>query len=184
MLHGLGRHRSLLLLGAVGNLAIVVLYALTRTFGIPFLGPHAGEVEGVAPLGLTATASELALVVALGALALGQEPLGGGRATAAFGLALVLAFLAYGMLHDSHRYPPPHHHGEHHAALDPEPPAARNLPEPQLRAQARHPATGASGGSRSTFVGDRSEPGVGTAAGRTTDRAYPRRSAKGQRRPG
>ena len=117
LLHGLGRPRSLLLLGAVGNLAIVVLYVLTRTVGVPLLGPHAGEVEGVAPLDLAATTSELVLVVALAALARDRDLLGGRRGTAAFGLALAL--FAYGMLHDaSHQDPPPHHHGDRHAALD------------------------------------------------------------------
>src|SRR3712207_7654250 len=55
----------LLLLGVGGNLSIVVLYLLTRTVGIPFFGPHAGEVEGVGVADLSATAAELALVVAL-----------------------------------------------------------------------------------------------------------------------
>ena len=120
LLRGLGRRRSLFLLGALGNLAIVALYMFTRTVGIPLLGPHAGEVEGIAPLGLAATASELALVVALGALALDRDLLAGRRGTAAFGLALVLAFFAYWMLHNSHEAPPPHDHAEHHAALHPE----------------------------------------------------------------
>ena len=118
LLHGLGR-RSLFLLGAVGNLAIVTLYVVTRTVGIPLLGPHAGEVEGIAPLDLAATASELALVVALGALALDRDVLGGRRGTAAFVLATVLALSAYGVLHDSHGASPSHDHADHHAALDP-----------------------------------------------------------------
>ena len=58
----------LLLLGVGGNLSIVVVYLLTRTVGIPFFGPHAGEVEGVGIADLSATAAELALVVMLGAL--------------------------------------------------------------------------------------------------------------------
>ena len=57
--------RSLLLLGVVGNLSIVSLWAVTRTVGIPFLGPHAGEVEGVGAVDLLATAAELALVTVL-----------------------------------------------------------------------------------------------------------------------
>jgi hypothetical protein len=55
----------LLLLGIGGNVSITVLYLLTRTVGIPFFGPHAGEVEGVGVADLFATTSELALVVAL-----------------------------------------------------------------------------------------------------------------------
>ena len=64
----------LLLLGVGGNLSIVVLYLLTRTVGVPFFGPHAGEVEGVGVADLGATAAELALVVALGALLLRGLP--------------------------------------------------------------------------------------------------------------
>ncbi len=60
-----GPGRPLLLLGVGGNLSIVVLYILMRTVGIPFFGPHAGEVEGVGVADLAATAAELALVAAL-----------------------------------------------------------------------------------------------------------------------
>ena len=57
--------RPLLLVGIGGNVSIIVLYLLTRTVGIPFFGPHAGEVEGVGVADLFATTSELAIVVAL-----------------------------------------------------------------------------------------------------------------------
>jgi manganese oxidase len=60
--------RSLLLLGVVGNLFIVSLWAVTRTVGIPFFGPHAGEVERVGMVDLSATVAELALVTLLIAL--------------------------------------------------------------------------------------------------------------------
>ncbi len=66
--------RSLLLLGVGGNLSIVALYLATRTVGIPFFGPHAGEVEGVGVADLFATSAELALVVALGAVLLRGLP--------------------------------------------------------------------------------------------------------------
>ena len=66
--------RPLLLLGTGGNLSIVALYLATRTVGIPFFGPHAGEVEGVGVADLFATAAELALVVALGAVLLRGLP--------------------------------------------------------------------------------------------------------------
>ncbi|MCA1738314.1 MAG: hypothetical protein LC740_05635 [Actinobacteria bacterium] len=65
--------RPLLLLGIGGNLSIIVLYLLTRTVGIPFFGPGAGEVEGVGVADLWATTAELALVGLLGALA-AEEP--------------------------------------------------------------------------------------------------------------
>jgi hypothetical protein len=59
--------RIVLLGGIAGNLAIVVLYLLTRTVGIPFFGPEAGEVEGFGFVDVCATASELGIAVALGA---------------------------------------------------------------------------------------------------------------------
>ena len=66
--------RPLLLLGVAGNLSIVALYLATRTVGIPFSGPHAGEVEGIGAADLSATTAELALVAALGAVLLRGLP--------------------------------------------------------------------------------------------------------------
>lgn len=61
-------HRSLLLLlGIGGNLLIVALYLVTRTVGIPVFGPDAGEVEEVGFTDLSATMSELTIVLTLGA---------------------------------------------------------------------------------------------------------------------
>ena len=60
--------RALFLAGIGVNLSILILYALTRTVGIPVFGPHAGEVEGVGLVDLCATASEVGIVLALGAL--------------------------------------------------------------------------------------------------------------------
>ena len=62
--------RAILLLGVAGNLAIVSLYLLTRTVGIPLFGPHAGEAEGVGFTDLCATTSELGIIGALGAVLL------------------------------------------------------------------------------------------------------------------
>jgi hypothetical protein len=59
--------RITLLLGIGGNLAIVALYLLTRTVGIPLFGPGAGEVEGAGFVDLCATASEVGIAAALGA---------------------------------------------------------------------------------------------------------------------
>ena len=39
--------RTFLLLGVGGNLAVAILWLVTRTTGIPLLGPHARKVEGV-----------------------------------------------------------------------------------------------------------------------------------------
>ena len=62
--------RKVLLSGVVGNCAIVLLYVLTRTVGIPFFGPHAGEVEGVGFVDLCATSSEVGIAAVLGILLL------------------------------------------------------------------------------------------------------------------
>jgi hypothetical protein len=62
--------RSLFLVGIGGNLAVVALWVVTRTAGIPLFGPHAGEVEGVGVVDLCATASELGIVAALGTVML------------------------------------------------------------------------------------------------------------------
>ncbi len=66
--------RPLLLLGIGGNLWTIALYLLTRTVGTPFFGPHAGEVEGIGLLDLSATAAELALIGTLVALLLRGLP--------------------------------------------------------------------------------------------------------------
>ncbi|HET7272509.1 MAG TPA: hypothetical protein VFI90_15660 [Rubrobacter sp.] len=62
--------RKVLLSGVVGNCAVVLMYALTRTVGIPLFGPHAGEVEGAGFVDLCATSSELGIAAALGVLLL------------------------------------------------------------------------------------------------------------------
>src|SRR4028119_950276 len=62
--------RPLLLLGVAGNLAVVIIWLVTRTAGVPLLGPHAGEVEGVGALDLTCTLAEVGIVAGLGALAM------------------------------------------------------------------------------------------------------------------
>lgn len=52
------------LAGIAGNLAVVAMYVLSRTSGIP-LGPHAGRPEEVGVLDLTATVSEVVVIVLL-----------------------------------------------------------------------------------------------------------------------
>ncbi len=66
--------RPLFLLGVAGNLTIVILWLVTRTSGIPFFGPHAGEVEEVGTLDLACTLAEVCLVVGLGALVMRGLP--------------------------------------------------------------------------------------------------------------
>src|SRR5215210_1499392 len=63
-------NRKVLLSGIIGNCAIVLMYVLTRTVGIPFFGPHAGEVEGVGFVDVCATSSEVGIVAVLGMLLL------------------------------------------------------------------------------------------------------------------
>jgi uncharacterized protein (DUF305 family) len=59
---------SLFFCGIAANLGVVALWLVTRIAGIPFFGPHAGEVEAVGAADLAATTVELALIVALVAL--------------------------------------------------------------------------------------------------------------------
>jgi hypothetical protein len=58
------RWALLLLAGVGGNLAIIGMWVVSRTVGIP-LGPAAGEVEGMGALDVMSTATEVALVVLL-----------------------------------------------------------------------------------------------------------------------
>lgn len=59
--------RWVFFVGALGNLAIVLLWAYTRTVAVP-LGPMAGEAEAVGVLDLACTSAEVALVILLAAL--------------------------------------------------------------------------------------------------------------------
>jgi plastocyanin len=54
--------RLVYLIGAAGNAAIITLYIITRTVGIPFVGPSAGTVEPMTPLSVITTAAELILM--------------------------------------------------------------------------------------------------------------------------
>jgi hypothetical protein len=89
---------AVLLLGIGGNLAIVVLYVITRTVEIPFFGPHAGEVEGMGLADLCATASELGIVGALGGVLMMRRLTGEQVAQ----ILIVLAVLALLFLHLVH----------------------------------------------------------------------------------
>lgn len=59
------QRRTFYLAGIVGNVAIVALYVVTRTVGIPFFGPEAGAVEEVRALDVASKLVEAALVVLL-----------------------------------------------------------------------------------------------------------------------
>lgn len=58
-------NRRLLVAGILGNSIIIVLYIITRTFGIPFFGPHAGMVEAIGGLDILSKIDELALILCL-----------------------------------------------------------------------------------------------------------------------
>lgn len=51
--------------GIIGNGFLIVLYIVTRTIGIPFFGPEAGEVEPVSAISLISKMIELILIVVL-----------------------------------------------------------------------------------------------------------------------
>jgi len=60
------------LVGLVANTAIIGLYAITRTAGIPFFGPEAGEVEdigtsylGIPYVDIPSKITEIALILCL-----------------------------------------------------------------------------------------------------------------------
>ena len=56
--------RVLSLAGIFGNLAIIALYVMSRTAGVP-VGPHAGRAEDAGILDMSATGIELMIVVFL-----------------------------------------------------------------------------------------------------------------------
>jgi hypothetical protein len=60
--------RALCLLGIVANSLVILLYTVTRSVGVPFLGPAAGEVEPLGAGGVITTLCEAALVGVLVAL--------------------------------------------------------------------------------------------------------------------
>lgn len=63
------------LAGIAGNLALVAMYLVSRTVGIPFFGPEAGEVEPWSLVGNATKVLELALVAILALLAREAWPL-------------------------------------------------------------------------------------------------------------
>jgi hypothetical protein len=80
-----------LLLGIAVNLAIAILWLVTRTTGTP-LGPHAGDTEGVGIVDLACALAEVGVAVGLGALAM--------RGLATEGrIQVVVAFAASALLY-------------------------------------------------------------------------------------
>jgi hypothetical protein len=66
------RGRAFYASGLLGTLAIIGLYVVTRTVGIPFFGPDAAEREAVSALDVGSKIVELALIVVLGWLTLSE----------------------------------------------------------------------------------------------------------------
>jgi len=71
------RGRAFYASGLLGTLAIIGLYVVTRTVGIPFFGPDAGEREAVSALDVGSKIVELALIVVLGWLTVSQASMEG-----------------------------------------------------------------------------------------------------------
>lgn len=89
--------QALIMLGLVGNLAIISFYLLTRISGIPFFGPRAGQIESVGALDLAATATELALVIVLLPLVPGLSQARVARGTLVLAVVATLGVGAWGM---------------------------------------------------------------------------------------
>ena len=64
-----GSTRFLCIAGILGNAVIIAMWLVTRTVGIPFFGPHAGEVEEIAGLDVASKVIETMLVMCLIVLA-------------------------------------------------------------------------------------------------------------------
>jgi hypothetical protein len=59
---------TILWAGIIGNLAIIALWVITRTIGIPVFGPHAGEIEEIGAIDIASKLVEVLLVILLGVL--------------------------------------------------------------------------------------------------------------------
>ncbi|MGZ8665887.1 MAG: hypothetical protein ACXWZM_02105 [Solirubrobacterales bacterium] len=88
--------RRILILGAVGNLAVALIWLISRTAGLPF-GPGAGQAEGVGFQDVLATLDEIGIALLVAAVLLpamkrpSQAILTGAWILAA--LSIVAAFL-------------------------------------------------------------------------------------------
>lgn len=68
--------RAVWRLGLVGQLLLVAMYVLTRTVGIPLVGPSAGSIEEVAPIDVLAVGMELACAGLLAWVSFARAPAG------------------------------------------------------------------------------------------------------------
>ena len=60
-----GYEKLLYLLGIFGNAAVIGLYIITRTMGMPLFGPEAGKVEPVTLIGIASKITEVLTIVCL-----------------------------------------------------------------------------------------------------------------------
>ena len=67
LLADLPPRREVLWAGIIGNAAIIMLWLITRTLGIP-IGPMAGEIEAVGVLDLTSKIAEMVVIMCLALL--------------------------------------------------------------------------------------------------------------------
>lgn len=65
--------RMLFALGLLVRISILFLYLVTRTFGVPLIGPHAGHVEAVGVIDAISTIANIALMIALTGLLLPRK---------------------------------------------------------------------------------------------------------------
>jgi hypothetical protein len=66
---GTGNARVFYIAGLIPTVAFVLLYLVTHTIGIPFVGPLAGQVEPATPLGVLAQLIHIVLAFHLAVLA-------------------------------------------------------------------------------------------------------------------
>jgi hypothetical protein len=66
---GTGNARTFYMAGLILTIAFIALYLITRTLGVPLMGPLAGVVEPFDPLGLLTQAIHVVLAIHLYALA-------------------------------------------------------------------------------------------------------------------
>jgi hypothetical protein len=59
---------TILRVGIIGNVAIIALWVVTRTIGIPVFGPHAGEIEAIGAIDVASKVVEVLLIVVLGVI--------------------------------------------------------------------------------------------------------------------
>lgn len=68
------RLRAYCITGVAGNVAIILLYVVTRTVGIPFFGPAAGVVEEVRVLDVVSKLLEVGVIAGLALLLARSTP--------------------------------------------------------------------------------------------------------------